>query len=146
MKKTNLLLVAFLILGVALLISCKKETKIEKNLWKNGGEWNIESMIATQISTNSADNFNETIYNYGTFTFKKDGSGSYKFTVDGDVEIGAYTYSNTEDKLTLIINNQARVFNIVEWEKNKMKITITENFTSNGASVTYTETLNLKKK
>jgi len=78
MKKTNLLLVAFLILGVALLISCKKETKIEKNLWKNGGEWNIESMIATQISTNSADNFNETIYNYGTFTFKKD-----PFTIKG---------------------------------------------------------------
>lgn len=146
MKRIKFLLIGFLFIGAALLASCKKETKIEKNLWKDGGEWNIESMVANQISTNSADNFNETIYNYGTYTFKKDGSGNFVITVDGDVEAGIFTYSNTEDKLTLIINNQARVFNIVEWEKNKMKISITENFTSNGASVTYTETLNLKKK
>lgn len=146
MKRINFLLIVFLIAGAAVFTSCKKETKIEKNLWKKGGEWNVESLYAKQISTNSADNFEETIYNYGTFTFKENGSGNYTITVDGDFEAGAFTYSNTEDKLTLIIDNQARIFDIVDWEKNKMKISITENFTSSGESITYTETMNLKKK
>lgn len=146
MKRINFLLIGLFIVGTALVSSCKKEAKIEKNLWNKGGEWNIESLVANQTSTNSSDNFNETVYNYGTFTFKKDGNGNYTITVDGDFEAGTLTYSNTEDKLTLIINNQARVFDILEWEKDKMKISITENFTSNGESITYKETLNLKKK
>lgn len=146
MKLKHFLLTGLLITGTALLSGCSKEAKIEKNLWKNGGVWNIETLIAHQVSTNPADNFNETLYNYGTYTFNKDGSGNYTITVDGDFEAGNFTYSNTENKLTLIIYNQAVVFDILEWEKNKMKITITDNFISNGESVTYTETLNLKKK
>jgi hypothetical protein len=146
MKRINFLLIGILVAGTVIFISCKKEIKIEKNLWNKGGEWNVESLVANQISTNPDDNFNETIYNYGTFLFNKEGSGNFTITVDGDVETGTFTYSNTEDKLTLIINNQARVFDIVEWEKDKMKISITENFTSSGESITYTETLSLKKK
>ena len=46
----------------------------------------------------------------------------------------------------MIINNQARIFDIVDREKNKIKISITENFTSSGEAITYTETMNLKKK
>jgi len=136
----------YLFAGTALFSSCSKEAKIEKNLWNNGGEWNVESLVSSQTSTNPADNFNETIFNYGTYTFKKDGSGIYTITVDGDFETGTFTYSNTEDKLTLIINNQARVFDILEWEKDKMKISITENYISGGESITYIETLDLKKK
>jgi hypothetical protein len=146
MKRINFLLIGLLIIGTTFVSSCKKEAKIEKNLWNKGGEWNIESVVAKQTSTFAPDNFDETIYNYGTFTFKKDGNGNYTFTDDGDVEAGTFTYSNTEDKLTLIINNQARVFDIVEWEKNKMKIIITENFSNSIGSGKYTETYNLKKK
>lgn len=146
MKKINFLLIGLLVVGTVLVSSCKKEAKIEKSLWNKGGEWNIESLVANQTSTNPADNFDETVSNYGTYTFKKDGSGNYTITVDGDFEAGTFTYSNTEDKLTLIVNNQTRVFDIIEWEKTKIKISITENFTSNGESVTYKETLNLKKK
>lgn len=146
MKRFKFLLFGLLVAGTAFVSSCKKENKIEKNLWKKGGEWNIESLVANQTSTNPADNFNETINNYGTFTFKKDGSGNYTITVDGDVETGTFTYSNTKDQLTFIIDNQARVFDILEWEKNNMKISITVNYSSDGESVTYKETLNLKKK
>lgn len=146
MNKINFLLIGLLIIGTTLVSSCKKEAKIEKNLWNKGGEWNIESLVAKQTSTYAPDNFDETIYNYGTFTFKKDGGGNYTITVDGDVDAGTFTYSNTEDKLTLIIDNQARVFDIVEWEKNEMKITITENFSNSVGSGIYTETLSLKKK
>jgi hypothetical protein len=44
-------------------------------------------------------------------------------------------------KLTLIILNQALIFDILEWEKGKMTISITDNFISNGEFVNYTETL-----
>ena len=30
--------------------SCSKEAKIEKNLWNNGGEWNVESLVSSQTS------------------------------------------------------------------------------------------------
>ncbi len=146
MKLNHFLLIGLLITGIALLSGCSKEAKIEKNLWKNGGEWNIETLIANQVSTNPADNFNETLYNYGTFSFEKDGSGVYTITVDGDFEAGTFTYTNTDDKLTLIILNQPRIFDILDWEKNKMSIFITDNFISNGESVTHTETMNLIKK
>jgi hypothetical protein len=145
MKEMKFFTIGLLFVGITTFLSCKKEVRIEKNLWKNGGEWNIESLTAKQISTNPVDNYNETVLNYGTYTFKKDGSGSYIFTVDGDVEAGAFAYSNTEEKLTLIINNEARVFDM-DWKKNNLTISITENYTSNGESITYTEILVLKKK
>lgn len=146
MKKINFLMISLLIVSVSFLMSCKKEAIIEKNLWNKGGEWNIQSIVANQVSTNPEDNFNETVYNYGTFIFREDGSGTYTITVDGDVEAGTFTYFNTEFKLTLIHNNDARVFDILEWEKGKMKISITDVFSSNGETVTYTETLNLVKR
>lgn len=146
MKRINFLLIALLIASTAVFTSCKKEAKIEKNLWNKGGEWKIESIYAKQVSSNPSDNFEETLYDYGTYTFKKDGSGSYIITVDGDIETGTFSYSNTADKLTIIIMNQPLVYDILEWEKDKMKIFISDNFVSNGNSVTYSETLNLKKK
>ena len=42
MKKINFLALSIVFTGLLVLTSCKKETRIEKNLWKNGGEWNIE--------------------------------------------------------------------------------------------------------
>lgn len=146
MKRINYLLMMLLIASTTIFSSCKKEDKIERNLWNKGGEWNVESMHAKLVSTYAPDNYEETIYNYGTFTFKKDGSGSYTITVDGDYETGTLTYSNTEEKLTFIINNEARILDIVEWKKNEMKISITESFSNSVGSGTYTETLNLKKK
>lgn len=145
MKIIRFLLIGFLITGTVFLSSCKKETRIEKNLWNNDGVWNIESLVSYQVSTNPADNFNDTEYNLGTFTFKKDGSGVYRIIEDGDVETGVFTYSNTKDKLTLIIGHSARIFDM-DWKKNDLKLSITENYTSDGHQVTYTETLNLKKK
>lgn len=146
MKKIKFVLISLIVVGATLLSSCKKEARIEKNLWNKGGEWNVESIYAKQVSSDPSDNFEETVFNYGTYTFNKDGSGRYTITVDGDFEEGSFTYSNTEEKITFIISNQALIFDILEWEKGKMTISITDNFTSNGNAVTYTETLNLRKK
>jgi hypothetical protein len=145
MKSINLLLIGLLIAGAAFLTACSKEARIEKNLWKKGGEWNIESLTVNQTSTKPQDNYTETIYNFGTMTFKEDGSGNYRFTFDGDVETGTFTYSNSKDKLTLIIGNEKRVFDM-DWKKDDLQITIIESFTNDDDDYTYTETLNLKKK
>lgn len=146
MKNINFLSFVFLISLVTIFTSCKKEDQIKQNLWSNGGKWNIESIYAKQVSSNTSDNFEETIFNYGTYTFNQDGSGSFMITVDGDLENGIFTYSNTEDKLTLLILNDGPiVFDILEWEKDKMKIFVSDDFISGGNSITYSETLSLKK-
>lgn len=48
----------------------KKKQKSKRTFGK-GGEWNVESLYAKQVITNSADNFEETIYNYGTILHLK---------------------------------------------------------------------------
>lgn len=150
MKNINFLLIGLLFVGTVFVSSCSKETKIEKNLYKKDGEWNIESLAAKQTSTYAPDVFDETFNNCGTFTFKKDGSGNFILTIDGDSETNTFSHSNTEDKLTLIINGETRVFDILEWEKDEMKIAITENFyegvDGNVGTGTYKETYSLKKK
>lgn len=146
MKKVNFLLLSFAFVGSFLLTSCSKEAKIEKNLWNKGGEWSIESLTVNQTSTYAPDNYTETIVNAGTFFFKEDGAGTYTFTVDGDVESGLFTYSNTENQLTFIVDGDVRLFDIVEWEKNKLKISISETYQSDGETVNYSETYNLEKK
>jgi hypothetical protein len=145
MKFRNLLIATITVLSLAFTSSCSKEDRIEKNLWNKGGDWNMESITINQTSTNTADNYSETIPNAGSFLFKEDGSGIATFTADGDVEILPFNYSNTEDKLTFIIDSETRVFDLV-WEKNEIDISITENFTAGGASITYKESYILRKK
>jgi hypothetical protein len=143
MKKINVLL--FVIATLAVVTSCSKENRINKNLWKKDGVWKIEALHVKQTSTNSADNYEETVSNYGTMTFYENGSGKYTFTVQGDTETGTFTYTNTESELELIIDGNLRNFSIEEWEKDQLTISITENFTSSGESITYIETMDLKK-
>ena len=149
MKLFKFLLIGLLITASTSLTSCKKENRIEKNLWKQGGEWNIETYSASQVSTYTPDNFNVTMFNFGTFTFHKNGSGIYKFTEDGDIDTGVFAYTNTDDKLTIIIDNEGQVYNM-DWKKNSITLTITTqstgNYPSPGQQITYSETIVLKKK
>lgn len=139
---------SFILVFSLLFTGCKKENKIEKNLWKNGGTWNINTLVVNQVSTNPDDNYTQTLYEYGTIQFNKDGGGSFTITVDGDVEFFNTTYSNTESQLTIVnkTENAVITYDIIEWEKNKMTIKIIDYFVSNGENITYTETLNLEKK
>jgi hypothetical protein len=145
MKTLKFLMIAIVIAGTTIISSCKKEDRIEKNLWNKGGEWNIDRLSVTQVSTDPIDNYNETLGNVGTITFNENGSGLFTYTVDGDTDTEAFTYSNTEDKLTLVFGNDVREFNMT-WEKDNITLNITDNYTSNGESITYTETMELKKK
>ena len=150
MKKINFLALGIVFIGLITLSSCSKESRIEKNLWKNGGEWNIELYSAKQTSTYTMDNFDESYANFGTLTFNENGSGVYNFIVDNEIISGAFTHSNTENKLNMTLDGETKVYDIVEWKKNNIKISYTENFyegvNGNVGTGTYVETLSLKKK
>ncbi len=143
MRIINFLLVVFLV--TATFSSCNKENRIERNLWKKGGEWTIESLTVHQVSTIVGDSYTETVSNYGSFTFGEDGSGVFLITVDGDYETGSFNYSNTEDKLTMNLGTNVVIFDMT-WKKNEVQISHAVNFQDNGGSVSYTEIFNLKKK
>ena len=146
MKRINSLLIGLAIIATTLISSCTKEAKIKKNLWDKGGEWAIESLYQKSVSTYTPDNSEYTYYNLGTFSFNEDGNGNYTTDVNGAHSEGNLTYSNTEEKLTLILNNKVRVFDILEWEKNKLKITNTEIYSNSNGSGPITQTFSLKKK
>jgi hypothetical protein len=121
------------------------EAEIERNLWSEGGKWNIERLDVKQVCSNHSNSYEATVYNCGSYSFKNDGSGSFTITVDGNAETGALTYVNTKDQLTFIINNVVRFFDM-DWTKNNLTISITENYTSNEEFITYTKKLTLRKK
>lgn len=145
MKKVNVLLFGLLIVGMTFLTACKKENKIKKNLWYNGGEWIIESVVEMKTSSNEANSFTITRYNYGTYTFKENGTGHMKIGPITELYEANYEYSNTKDKLSFTINGGTRVFDILEWKKDNLKMSITEKYTQNNEQITYIETYTLKK-
>jgi hypothetical protein len=150
MKKINFLALSIVFIGLITLSSCSKETKIEKNLWKKGGEWNIESFNVKQTSTYASDNFEESYANVGTYTFNENGTGIVKLIIDEFIETSAFTYTNTENQLMITIDNETQYYNLIEWEKDNMKIVYAENFyegvDGNLGSGVYKETITLKKK
>jgi hypothetical protein len=150
MKKFNFLALGIVFIGLITLSSCSKETKIEKNLWKKGGEWNIESFNVKQTSTYASDNFEESYANVGTYTFNENGTGTVKLIIDEFIETSSFTYTNTENQLMITIDNETQYYNLIEWEKDNMKIVYAENFyegvDGNLGSGVYKETITLKKK
>lgn len=144
MRLINCLLIGLLVTGSATFSSCNKETRIEKNLWEKGGKWTIESLEAKKVSTFLPDNFDVTAFNYGTFTFTKDGTGIYVFTYNGNYDSGIFHYSSTKDKLLMSFYNDDYEFGM-NWKKNEVQITRTENFSSSLGSGTYSESYSLKK-
>ncbi|WP_107039118.1 hypothetical protein [Brumimicrobium mesophilum] len=120
-----ILLIAFLALG------CKKENKIEKNLWNNGGEWEIKSFeqSAYKIPASQFD-YSTLISNGGSIQFNKDGTGKFKYSEElaeyleiiiYEEQINAdFTYHFTENSIFFIFTDaQGAAFDL-EWEEDKM--------------------------
>lgn len=145
MEFKKLFIFALIIFGLSSLASCKKEDKTDKNLWSAGGVWNITNYHIKQVSTNQSDNFEENYINCGQFTFRKDGTGGYSMVLDGDADSGNFTYVHVEDKLNIINGNNGKSLDMV-WTKNDLTLSGIDRFVSNGDSVTYQETLMLKRK
>jgi len=137
MKKTIFML---LMAGavVAISLSCKKENRIERNLWNQGGEWNIESLYFEEHVDEHYNSYTD--YNLGVITFNKGGDGSIRYD-DGDIE--TFTYSNTEKTLTISYNSwQTVVYDIAEWKKDRL--TLSGKYTSD--DIDFKDVYTLKKK
>ena len=124
MKKIfNLLIATTFIVALS---SCSKENKIEKNLWKKGGDWEITQFYSYYGSFNPSvnggmDPVPYTFNNCGSMHFGKDGNGTITFTIDGTTDSYAFKYSNTEKEMTLIIDGEARVYDLT-WSKDVITI------------------------
>jgi len=118
MKKTIFMLGVIGTLSTVLL-SCGKDARIGRNLWKKGGEWNIETAYREYKYVISGTTTTETEHNVGTFTFNKGGTGKLRDS-DGDIE--TFTYSNTQKTLTIEDTWGTDVYDIIEWKKDNLKI------------------------
>lgn len=132
MKNIFLLFLLVLIAG-----ACKKEKKIEKNLWKNGGEWEIKTFEESYYTVPSSQNDGAfTIHNGGTIHFKKDGSGKFNYSdelaeyledIFYEEQINAnFDYYFTEEAIYFIFDNVEGIHYDFEWEKDKITLKITE--------------------
>lgn len=126
MRKFNFLIIGLLFVGLSGLTSCKKESKIERNLWNKGGEWNIDKYQENYGF--GADPYSETRYNFGTIKFEKDGNGKITLKDEGETFSNLFTYKNTDNSLTLTykegqMHYEGDVDNFtLDWEKDKIEL------------------------
>lgn len=133
-----------LLLAATTLVACKKDAKIERNLVKGDGVWDIETMT-NKTTVNGAEVFNMTVPNYGTLTFRKEGQGTAKYTVAGNEDVYPFTYTNTEDQLTIVMDGSTEVFNMT-WEKNAITLISTTTNEVDGDVTVETNSMSLKKR
>lgn len=117
MKMKNIL---FNILALFVFSSCKKEVKINRNLWSNGGKWSIvkdEDIVTSTWPANEKNNVKEYA---GMFYFNRDGTGWRIYSYYSEAEKLNFKYTTTGSKLFLNYyeyGDYTEEFNFI-WEKN----------------------------
>jgi hypothetical protein len=132
----------FILLALFVLFSCSKEKKIERNLWKNGGKWDIVKYEEIVTSTWPANEKNEVNENIGILQFEKDGTG-WMLDSDGyDAQKLNFKYTNSETELILDFYeyNSTRTYDL-DWKKNSFTLTRsgTDTYTPGGSSEEITD-------
>ncbi len=144
-----------LILFVALVfVACKKENRIERNLWKQGGEWNIETWEESQTSSYfPQDNSSVIVHDFGTMKFNKDGSGSMTIKDGNNAYTESFTYENTENTLTIFDEDGEGVIHDLDWKRNEFTTNLYESEdyivydeNNNPVNVHFTHSLRIKCK
>lgn len=124
--------------GMTALVGCKKEFKIEKNLWKKGGKWSISTWSNDYNFGGGSQTYKDVYSSAGTYKFNKDGSGTFSITMDGDNYTNSYVYSNTTTELSITYGNGNFFDNgtthnyVLDWEKDKIKLTYMTDFNGDG--------------
>ncbi|HZH87340.1 MAG TPA: hypothetical protein VFD77_08480 [Brumimicrobium sp.] len=137
----NLLLILLLVFMAA---SCSKEKRIEKNLWKNGGEWNIDVFWFETKSNGLKIGITE--IDFGTIIFHENGTGLLIFE-DGQVS-NSFSYSITKDELTLVYDEGANPLKkgAMQWKKNDLRLEFEETTEGANGQLTHTKkSFHLKK-
>lgn len=104
MKNPGFKYLAFLFLMSSFLFSsCSKDKRIERALFKKEGQWNITSVTWEKVIVNSSGSNVSmgTTTNAGIFSFEKDGSGSYEFTIDGSTYSQTFGWSVNEEAIAI---------------------------------------------
>ena len=111
--------------------SCSKEKQIERQLYSKSGKWN-NTLYEYKYYYNGALDETTNYVNTGFIEFKKDGTYTWTFTVDGDTDVSSGTWSNTDEQLALIEPGNALTWKILEESKKTLKIEYTETNTEFG--------------
>lgn len=133
-----------LLLIVFTFTACKKEKQIEKNLWKDGGTWNIDHYYFNQTGTDSSQNNTITLTNAGIITFNEDGTGKMEVGIGQQKEISTFDYSNTENSLTITTDNFPVAYEM-DWKKNKISLNFNFTATTNGQNYGIINNMKLTK-
>jgi hypothetical protein len=140
----NLKFIPFLMVIFLLATSCSKEKKIEKNLYKKEGKWNITTFTYSEFENNVLVD-KETYGNVGSFVFNKNKTGIMTTNFDGDVYSEAFTWTNSENEITIISGNDAIIFKIISESKKSMELEFTDSYSYDGVSYKDVTTLKLDK-
>lgn len=130
MKKFKIIHLLLLAISITFL-SCKKD--VEDRL---PGDWEMTWKF-TEKENSSGSYETETEILLGSAKFEEDGTGILE--IDG--EAMEMTWSATEDKVTVTIDGEAIVFDVIENEKKVQKWEYTESGTE--TSYTYDENFNM---
>ena len=110
----------FILFAALIFVACKKEDRIEKNLWKQGGEWNIETWEESQTSYDYPQvNSSDIKYNVGTFNFNKDGSGSLIISDGFNAYTEPFTYKVSKYDLTIFDDDGVGKVYKLDWKRNE---------------------------
>jgi hypothetical protein len=110
MKKGLLIL---LVAVLAVTSSCSKDAKINKRL---DGEWKVVTIggIAPEVGESYTLKF-----------IKEDkltGNGTFTYAFLGQSYTEAFTYSVSDQKITLILDGEAEIWSVTKYEKDRMEM------------------------
>lgn len=145
MKRLSLLMIVAVMF---MAVSCSKDERIEKNLYKKGGDWKITTYLLQTGSLNPSVNDYQSISmtDCGKFHFSEDGTGVATFNINGGTQSASFKYSNNDKELTVIYENGTSQTYNLDWSKNKMTIDYNDSTTdSDGYTNWDTETVVLTK-
>lgn len=122
------------LIGITVL-SCSKESKIERNLHKKEGVWNIDNYKWYYYSP--AGNDGQDLEDRGTFQFEKDGTGKLTFIdTDGLTYTYNFTYDNTAETISIVSDGQTTVYKIDSYSKDVISMSTSTTTTNFDGSIT----------
>jgi hypothetical protein len=116
--------VSVLLIGLA---SCSKEKRVENQLTKKDGKWDVNSVEYRYYLGGSVQE-SATYPATGSMQFKKNGSFFMNIVIGAGFSLtSSGTWTNTEDQINLLSNGQASIIEIKEGPK-KDKLVLVENY------------------
>ncbi len=140
-------LVLLPLLMFALLISCSKEKKIERNLYRKDGLWEISNIRAELYNSSNRLLYSESYNNAGTIVFNKDGSGRATELINNRTYMYEFEWTNTDKEIFITIPNKVTErYKILDESKNSLEIQKKEPIDNTPSSSLFVLTYRLERK